>query len=62
MDDNRITHNGVIYSPARNLAKLTAHLKSCPNCGGEGELYGRRCRECAGKGVIRTPITTLPRA
>lgn len=57
MDDSRITHDGVIYSPVKNLAPLKAHLKSCPNCGGEGELYGRRCRECQGKGVISIPIT-----
>lgn len=60
MDESLIIHNGVIYSPVKNLAPLTVHLKSCPNCGGEGELYGRPCRDCQGKGVIRTPITDKP--
>ncbi len=60
MDDDHVTHNGITYRPVQNATPLKAHLKSCPNCGGEGELYGRTCGDCKGRGVVSTPIIDKP--
>ena len=60
MDDDCITYKGVIYYPAKNLAPLTSGVETCPGCGGEGEMYGRDCTTCRGKGLIFPPLRAAP--
>jgi DnaJ-class molecular chaperone len=60
MDDDHVTHNCITDYPMQNQPPLKVHRKTCPNCDGGGEMYGRRCPECNGKGLVHTPITTEP--
>jgi hypothetical protein len=55
MSEN-VTYEGVTYYPVKNLAPLTTGVETCPDCGGEGEMYGRDCKTCKGKGLVFPPL------
>jgi DnaJ-class molecular chaperone len=57
MSDNQIIHEGVTYSLITNLPPLKSHVVKCPCCDGSGQMYGRNCRECKGKGRLFPPLS-----
>jgi DnaJ-class molecular chaperone len=50
--DNQVTHKGVTYYLVENLPPLKCHVVTCPGCAGVGQMYGRNCRECKGRGLL----------
>jgi len=56
MDSDCIVYQGISYYPAKDLAPLTSRVETCPGCGGEGEMYGRNCTTCKGRGLIFPPL------
>ncbi len=49
-----ITHEGVTYSLVTKGKQSKACVETCPVCGGNGWMYSRKCKECAGRGLIDT--------
>jgi len=57
MSDNQVTHEGVTYYVSKNLPPLKFHVVTCPRCDGGGQMYGRKCRECKGRGLLFPPLS-----
>lgn len=57
MNDDAITHQGVTYLPSKSLPPLTCHVETCAQCGGSGQMFGRKCKDCKGRGLISTPLS-----
>ena len=57
MSEDHVTHDGVTYYVSKNLPPLTCHVKTCPACGGVGQMYGRDCKGCKGRGLLFTPLS-----
>lgn len=57
MSDSQVTHEGVTYSLMKNLPPLKFHVVTCPCCGGGGQMYGRDCRDCKGRGLLFPPLS-----
>lgn len=57
MSDNQVTYEGVTYYVMENLPPLKFHVVTCPGCGGGGQMYGRNCRECKGRGLLFPPLS-----
>ena len=57
MSDNEITHQGITYSLMEDLPPLKTHVVTCPRCGGIGQMYGRNCQECKGRGLLYPPLS-----
>ena len=56
MSENYIIHEGVTYYLAENLPPLKDHVETCPKCGGGGEMYGRNCKRCKGRGLVISTV------
>lgn len=59
-NETSITHKGVTYFITEFAHYSETPLETCPDCGGSGQLYTRKCRNCKGRGLIiaeRKPIT-----
>ena len=57
MSDNHVTYEGVTYHLVENLPPLKCHVVTCAGCGGVGQMYGRNCRECKGRGLLFPPLS-----
>jgi len=57
MSDDHVTYEGVTYHVVENLPPLKTHVVTCPGCGGVGQMYGRACRECKGRGLLFPPLS-----
>jgi DnaJ-class molecular chaperone len=57
MSDDHVTYEGVTYYVSKTLAPLTSHVETCPSCGGVGQMYGRNCRWCNGRGLLYTTLS-----
>lgn len=57
MSDDHVTYEGVTYYVSKTLLPLTRHVETCPSCGGVGQMYGRNCRRCNGRGLLFTTLT-----
>jgi hypothetical protein len=57
MSENQVTHEGVTYYLVENLPPLKCHVVTCSCCGGVGQMYGRNCRECKGRGLLFPPLS-----
>ena len=60
MGDNQVTHQGVTYFLMENLPPLKTRVVTCPRCDGTGQMYGRNCKDCKGRGLLYPPITHAP--
>ena len=49
-----ITYEGVTYSLVPRAKQSGGRVETCPVCGGTGWMYSRKCKECAGRGLIDT--------
>ena len=57
MSDNHVIYEGVTYHLVENLPPLKCHVVTCSGCGGVGQMYGRNCRECKGRGLLFPPLS-----
>jgi DnaJ-class molecular chaperone len=57
MSDNQVTYEGVTYYVSENLPPLKSHVVTCPRCDGVGQMYGRDCRVCKGRGLLFPAIS-----
>jgi hypothetical protein len=55
-----ITYEGVTYSLVTK-GKAGACIETCPVCGGTGWMYSRKCKECHGRGLIHTAVSSAAR-
>jgi DnaJ-class molecular chaperone len=51
-----ITYEGVTYSLVKKQQQLDT-VETCPVCGGNGQMYSRKCKECHGRGLIHESLT-----
>ena len=51
-----ITYKGVTYSLVKKQQQLDT-VETCPICGGNGQMYSRKCKECHGHGLIHESLT-----
>lgn len=52
MSDETVTHEGVSYHISQNLPPLKCHVDTRSRCLGSGQMYGRDCSECNGRGLL----------
>ncbi len=62
MSEKEITHKGVTYYPIENLPPLKTHVATCPRCDGTGQMYGRDCKDCEGRGLLYPPLSQAEEA
>ena len=51
-----ITYEGVTYSLVEKKQQLET-VETCLVCGGTGQMYSRKCKECHGRGLIHESVT-----
>jgi len=56
MSGDYIIHEGVTYHLAEDLPPLRDHVETCPGCDGSGQMYGRNCKGCRGRGLLFLPF------
>lgn len=50
------TYEGVTYFSTGLPKQSATPLEICPDCGGSGELFSRKCTGCKGRGMfVRIP-------
>ena len=51
-----ITYEGVTYSLVKKKQQRET-VETCLVCGGSGQMYSRKCKECHGRGLIHESLT-----
>ena len=57
MSDDTVTYNGVTYRTEKDPPRITSHVETCSRCLGTGQMYGRTCRECKGRGLLFSALS-----
>jgi DnaJ-class molecular chaperone len=54
--ESTVTHGGVAYTTTHHGARSKTPLETCSRCGGSGQLYTRKCKNCDGRGLLRESL------
>ena len=60
MNNDSVTYRGVTYHISRDLPPMKSHVETCSRCLGSGQMYGRDCTECGGRGLLFPGLSDDP--